>query len=154
MIPLQQISAFVEESNRIEGIHGIPTGEEVLATKNFLALRKLTIDAVKGLVAVYEPSAELRDRRGLDVRVGDYIAPLGGPSIRGNLYLILSNANFGTHPYTTHQSYEALHPFTDGNGRSGRAIWAWQMINQRGEDLTLGFLHRYYYQSLENGCRI
>ena len=38
------------------------------------------------------------------------------------------------------------HPFTDGNGRSGRALWLWQMNNHA----PFGFLHTFYYQTLEN----
>jgi Fic family protein len=36
----------------------------------------------------------------------------------------------------------------DGNGRSGRAIWLWQMLRQEG-GAPLGFLHHFYYQTLE-----
>ena len=52
-----------------------------------------------------------------------------------------------TDPWVFHVQYERLHPFTDGNGRSGRALWAWQMMRRR-EGLALGFLHRFYYQTL------
>ena len=45
--------------------------------------------------------------------------------------------------------YETLHPFMDGNGRSGRILWAWQMIEHNiAPGLSLGFLHAYYYQTL------
>jgi hypothetical protein len=44
-------------------------------------------------------------------------------------------------PYPAHIRYEKLHPFMDGNGRSGRAIWALMM---RGRDpFSLPFLHRW-----------
>ena len=39
----------------------------------------------------------------------------------------------------------------DGNGRSGRALWLWQMVNQHNYDMRLGFLHLWYYQSLQAG---
>ena len=50
--------------------------------------------------------------------------------------------------YSNHFDFERFHPFTDGNGRTGRAIWLWQMVNQHDYDLSLGFLHKWYYQSL------
>lgn len=46
-------------------------------------------------------------------------------------------------PWEVHIAYEMLHPFTDGNGRSGRMLWAWQMRN-----FPLDFLHTFYYQTL------
>ena len=60
-------------------------------------------------------------------------------------------AIFGTRviPAEYHQRYETLHPFMDGNGRSGRALWAWQRL-QRGESpFALGFLWAYYYETLQ-----
>ena len=37
----------------------------------------------------------------------------------------------------------------DGNGRSGRILWAWQMIEHNiNPGLSLGFLHTFYYQAL------
>ena len=136
---------FVGESNHIEGIFET-TEEQVEATREFLALDELTVTAVERLVHVYQPDAELRDQVGLNVRVGNHIAPPGGPSIREALASFLHRVNTDSiEVWAAHVEYETLHPFTDGNGRSGRAIWAWQF-----RDLSLGFLHRFYYQSLEN----
>ncbi len=55
-------------------------------------------------------------------------------------------------PYISHVAYENLHPFTDGNGRSGRALWLWQMMHGTMRQVNmardLGFLHTFYYQTL------
>lgn len=57
------------------------------------------------------------------------------------------------HPYHIHVDYENLHPFTDGNGRSGRALWLRRMKdlgeNSFYQALDLGFLHTFYYQTLK-----
>lgn len=135
---------FIRESNRIEGIYRDPTPEEVNEFDRFMKLDVITVDELNKFVSVYQPDAQLRDKKGLDVRIGNHIPPKGGPDIRIKLEELLKNAN-PINSFSTHIKYEKLHPFTDGNGRSGRMLWAWQY-----GDLSLGFLHRFYYQTLEN----
>jgi hypothetical protein len=136
---------FIVESNRIEGIHRQPTDGEALATAAFLSLELIRVEDVERFVGAVSPGALLRTTVGLDVRVGNHIPPRGGSTIRQALEAILARANAGEHPFDVHRDYETLHPFMDGNGRSGRVLWAWQMQG----DLRLGFLHAWYYQSLE-----
>ena len=149
------VENFVRESNRIEGITREPTRNEVSATVDFLniPLTHLTIQHVIDLVNVYQPDAVLRDKEGLDVRVGNHIPPSGNPTIRQALALIVTDAKLDqNHPFVHHREYETLHPFTDGNGRSGRALWAWQMLHHDYDPgIQLGFLHAWYYQSLSFG---
>ena len=132
---------FIRESNKIEGINRNPTQEEIDEFNRFMDLKSVTVKELQRFVSVYQPDARLRDVYGLNVRVGNYYPPFGGPEIYPALEAILNLQN----SFEQHISYEKLHPFTDGNGRSGRALWAW---NHR--DLSLGFLHRFYYDTLNH----
>ncbi len=139
---------FVAESNRIEGIHRDPTKAEVKAHEAVLALECVTVSALEDFVAITAGHV-IRDKVGLDVRVGNHIAPPGGPEIRVRLEAILANT---VEPWVKHIAYENLHPFTDGNGRSGRVLWLRGMMHGSDRDIaqaqSLGFLHTFYYQTL------
>lgn len=137
-----QLIDFVTESNKIEGIVRNPTNQEIDELERFLAIKDMEIDELIKFVSVYEPNARMRDTYGLNVRVGSYYPPFGGPEIRAELDDILKREYDA---YELHCAYESLHPFTDCNGRSGRALWAW-----KHRKLELGFLHSFYYQTLNH----
>jgi hypothetical protein len=139
---------FVRESNRIEGILRDPTSDEIRAHVTFINRVFPKTEHLEAFVGVIAPGHRLRDRYGLDVRVGDHIAPRGCPEIRVALDTLMERVAKGVNaynPWQAHLDYETLHPFTDGNGRSGRALWLWQM-----QTAPLGFLHSFYYQTLSN----
>lgn len=132
--------AFVKESNAIENIFRDPTTEEINELRRFINLSKVTIDDMTQFVKIYQPDAYLRDKEGLNVRIGNYYPPCGGPYIRKELIELLES-NYT--PFNQHILYEKLHPYTDGNGRSGRALWAW-----RTKNIKHGFLITWYRQTL------
>lgn len=146
---MRDLKAFLEESNKIEGITRPVTDAELEAAGKFLVLDPLSVEDVERIIGVFQPGAVLRDRAGLDVRVGNHFPPRGCPGIRSGLANILSDADQYSgleKAHDIHCQYETLHPFTDGNGRSGRMIWLWM----RKGRAPLGFLHQFYYSSLDN----
>jgi hypothetical protein len=144
-----RLHEFIAESNRIESIHRV-TDDEVEAHEQLLALPELTVEAVERFVTDVA-GAPLRDKPGMNVRVGNHLPPPGGPEIRAQLVGFLWGLSQPTNytPYSAHVWYERVHPFIDGNGRSGRAIWAWYMVKLDFDPFALPFLHRFYYQALD-----
>lgn len=143
-----RLRTFIQESNGIEGIHRVGHWD-VEAHASLLVLSRLGVEDLQDFVREIA-GVELRRESGMDVRVGSHVPPPGGPQIRADLHDLLEEINDGRlTPYEAHVRYETLHPFLDGNGRSGRAVWAWQMRRDGLDPFALPFLHRFYYQSLD-----
>ncbi len=158
MIKDRTIKDFVRESNRIEGIErdldrltdNQQFEVEVEAHRYFVRLPQPTVINLQAFVtrvtALQAHPGVLRTSPAMGVSVGGHVAPPGGPEIVERLKMILFNVIHRKQAaHETHVAYETLHPFTDGNGRSGRVLWLWQM----GGIAPLGFLHKFYYQTLQ-----
>jgi len=146
---------FAEESNHIENIHNHEANKDAYnRLVVFLALDSLTIQDVCN----FNTAGKLRDKVGMDVSIGGHIPPLGCPEMAYTFKDIIDIVSTGHAPFNgardlsafrNHEDFEMLHPFTDGSGRTGRAIWLWQMVKQFDYALENGFLKQWYYQSLD-----
>lgn len=149
------IAHFIHESNEIEGIVRPVTNEEADLYSAFLVLPVLTVADVENFVQ-QAAGAPLREKLGMDVQVGSHLPPPGGPAIRLGLEGVLNRACGGRRdPHDVHIEYEHLHPFMDGNGRSGRIIWLWmhRRAGTHAGPLKRGFRTWWYYESLEYARR-
>lgn len=140
-----RLMEFAKESNRIEGITNADDNERMFEKlEAFLKFKELTAVRVCG----FNEWGVLRRHTGMNARIGERSCLPGGDSLKHHFALIIHTLSERS-PFVNHVDFEKLHPFTDGNGRTGRAIWLWQMVNQHDYDLSLGFLHKWYYQSLD-----
>lgn len=153
MIHFEALARFANESNLIENIVGLEyTMVHTRALERLLnAERMLIIADVDEFVRDVQPNARFRNRLGLDVYVGNHRPIPGGPDVQQQMAMLLQDIGLNRRsPYECHQTYETLHPYTDGNGRSGRALWLWQMHKYHGYKGERLFLHQWYYDSLDN----
>jgi hypothetical protein len=144
------LARFITESNAIEEIHREPTDGEMEAHRGLLKQSELTPEIIRGFVWYVADKAPMRTRRGMNVEVGNHSPIPGSSMVLVGLIEILAQANSEDgDPYLVHHMYETLHPFMDGNGRSGRAIWLWMMTRKKIYVRDYLFLRSWYYQSLE-----
>lgn len=147
----RQPALFVNARNRIEGILHDRATDELDVYEEFPVSDATGFD-LEDLVSVVAPGHVLRERPGLNVRVGEHRLPSGGPDTRTGLNRIPENLSRFS-PHMVHCLYEGLNPFTDGNGRPARVLWMVMYQSERDRRMVRqpGFLHGFYYQTLSVG---
>lgn len=151
-----EIQKFLEMSNAIEGIDEPVTQSDVDVVWMFINKDTVYVQDVNDLVYYFQPDARLRDGIGCHaaVKLGDYTPPPAGHHILDRLNELLVKVNlYVENPYQAydlHIEYESLHPYSDGNGRSGR-ILLYRML--KGNFGPYDFLTWWYIQSMRNSNR-
>ena len=154
LVDLAHVERHIRESNEIESIYRDPTQAEIDEHIRFMNLEEITVEDLQRFVYVYAGAGHrLRNLITDHHQIGSRYLN-GGPEVIEQLQELLDDINRGNiNPWRAHVEYEVLHPFTDGNGRSGRVIWHWMMKKkyglQYGSRTHIGFLHRFYYQSMQ-----
>lgn len=144
-----ELENFIIESNRIEGEKTylekeLPIYDWWLANEcneeNLKEFHKRICDVREQLQ---------KSERGVYRRVPVYVGykEMTNPGSIRRMMIQFFGSLSTMHPYEAHRLYERIHPFVDLNGRTGRAIWLHQMLGK--QDVPLGFLHTWYYQSLD-----
>lgn len=148
----QGIKTFLIESWRIEGLGADKITEGIIQhTYGFLERKQINLTHVLDLATAYTPKAILRCEKGMNVQVGNYVPPVGGPEIASKLNELIDLINQNKiDPWEGHIEFESLHPFLDGNGRTGRAVWAWHTFKNGENPFIRPFLHSFYYSTLNH----
>lgn len=130
---------FIRESNAIENIYGDEEIKQSLMAWKLLdgktEISHYDICRVQKVITFNQKDLEdnwrgyYRSVSGINVSVGGHQAPPAGlvDSLMGNWLVDLPKME----PLIAHIRFESIHPFVDGNGRTGRMLYWWQ-CQQRG----------------------
>jgi len=144
--PFRETVDFLRESLAIEDEWREPSVREIFAYNEFYRASEPTVALLTAFVQATtgQEIGLLRLRKGMNVCIGSYLPPRGGPAILERLQSLLERGRMLS-PYELYVEYEQLHPFCDGNGRSGRLLYHW-----RKREMPLGFLRDFHYASLRS----
>lgn len=140
---MKVMSKYIHESNLVEGIDSPEADEQsTLAWRWLLRQKTLDNDRICNLQKLIVKSQQdlpdmwrgtYRDRSRVRVMVGGRSGaePTMVPRFMDNWLLDYPNKT----PKENHIAFEKIHPFADGNGRTGRMLM-WYQEHRLGQELT------------------
>jgi Fic family protein len=157
------LTDYVRESNAIEGIYDEAEIDRSMVAWEYLENleAKLThgiICRVQKVITLHQAlqphqRGYYRDLSQTNVTVGNYLPPHYA-MVQGLMdNWLLDYEELG--PWKAHARFESIHPFVDGNGRTGRMLMWWQEL-QRGEKPTLikATERQTYYDRLKRESKV
>lgn len=139
---------WIRESNLIEGVDEIDEDRRSLRAWNWLCKQPfLTLEVVLKLhhkIMRRKLGCEAGRLRTCNVYVGNRTCP--------HYDLVPQLLHYWLHGYAkvlspekAHVEFEKIHPFVDGNGRTGRMIMNWQRIHEGLDPLCIKAAERWAY---------
>ena len=144
---------FIIQSWAIEGYVFNTLAEdrrrEIIQAHNQLLLTYLSVESLVQFVQVVSGGLP-RFMKGLDVTVAGHRPIAGGEQVRVAILALIDRIKGDKRSrriagFDYYWQYLHLHPFTDGNGRSARALWL-KIAGYPQENKS--FLEEFHYQSL------
>lgn len=132
------IQYAIKHSNLIEGIDDREQDvqsliawewlvtQDVLSHHTVCKLQKLITLKQSNLVGAQR--GYYRDMTATNVQVGGYVAPKY-QEVEGLMAKWLEDEPLGD-PKLSHIAFETIHPFVDGNGRTGRMLYYWRLMRR------------------------
>ena len=149
------ISEAIRESNRIEDIWGEEEVAQSLMAWHFLIEQEVLTGGVLlelHRLVMLNLLPEGRGQRGqfrlTNVTVGGRLCPHYSdvPNLVDNWLNLMHPQNLrDLTPTYTHIEFEHIHPFIDGNGRTGRMLMWWHAIKANLEPMIIRYDERFDY---------
>lgn len=146
LIKEEKYTRFMRESNHIEGEDGLNPHD--LEAVRFALKRIKTITDILELHRILTQHLNVSwsgKFRQIDIYIGQKEMPKYYHVNELMAQFVKQIKTFDS--WEAHNRFEAIHPFEDFNGRTGRLIWLSKAVNE-GYKFDLPFLHKYYYQTL------
>ncbi len=136
------VMTFLRESNAIESVYDDDSLQKAKKAWDYIiAEEQLSIDAILKMHEILMDGKLPPDQLGAFRRHGVIVGGRLGakwpliPELMHN-WVLYANQPGGDPEEMMHVRYEKIHPFADGNGRTGRILMNWQRL-KRGKDIMI-----------------
>lgn len=142
----ENVLYFLRESNAIEEVYDdVALVDSFLAWEFLMSKDALTVKDVltsHQILMDYQPipNKYKGDFRDVPVRIGYSVKNMPKPVIHSLIEDLLNDMNNNVNPSDAvmhHVQFENIHPFIDGNGRSGRLLLNWELVKHLGLNLLV-----------------